>query len=211
MSWLSQNLTGHNKNPADSANQYLNQIPDVLKQYFQPYMQQGQQAGQQLTGQYNQMTTNPGELYSQLGQGYKESPGYQFRLKQALQAGQNASAAGGMLGTPQDQQQQSGIAEGLAGQDFDQYIQHILGLFGAGQQGQQQLQQQGFQAGTGLGENLGNVLGTQGQYAFGGQAGQNSNRSNNWSNLISGATTLASGGLPSWLNNTNFMPSRSYG
>ncbi len=184
MSWLSQNLTGKNRNPAGVANSYLSQIPDAMKPYFQPYINQGQQAGQQLTGQYNQMTQNPGELMAGLGAGYKQSPGYQYKLQQALNAGQNASAAGGQLGTPQDQQQQMGTANDIASQDYNDYMQHILGLYGLGQQGQQGLQQQGFQASTGLGENLGNVLGTQGQYAYGGQAGQNANRSQNWSNLF---------------------------
>jgi len=46
---------------------------------------------------------DPDGLYSKLGQGYKESPGYQFKLKQAMMAGDNAAAAGGMAGTPQHQ------------------------------------------------------------------------------------------------------------
>lgn len=193
MSWLSKALGTHQSkaaNPANAANQYLNQIPAQMLPYFQPYMNQGQQAGQQLTGQYNQMTQNPQEFFKNISGGYKESPGYQFKLQQALNAGNNAAAAGGMLGTPQHQQQNMGVAEGLANQDYQDYLNHILGIFGQGQQGQQGLQEQGFRAGTGYGENIGNILGQQAQYAFGGQAGQNAAQGQNRSNLFSGIGSL---------------------
>ena len=190
MSWLSNAFTGKNRNPADSAQSYLSQIPDQMKPYFQPYMDQGQKAGQALSGQYDQMTQDPSAFFANLGKGYQESPGYQFNLQQALKAGQNASAAGGMLGTPQDQQQQMGTAQGLASKDYEDYINHILGIFGAGQQGMQGQQEQGFKASTGYGENLANVLGQQAQYGYAGQAGQNANRSQNWSNLFGGASSL---------------------
>jgi len=183
MSWLSS-LIGGGKNPANSANDYLSKIPGAMSPYYQPYIQGGQEAGKQLTDQYSQLTQNPGDFYAKMGQGYKESPGYQYKLQQALGAGQNAAAAGGQLGLPQDQQQQMETANNISSQDYDQYMQHVMDLFGLGQQGQQKMQQQGFDASTGYGQNLGNVLGTQGQYAFAGQAGQNANRSNMMSNLL---------------------------
>jgi len=61
---------------------------------------------------------NPNSMYNKFSEGVQRSPGYQFKLKQALQAGQNPSAAGGMLGTPQDQQQQMGIANDLSKPGF---------------------------------------------------------------------------------------------
>lgn len=190
MSWLSNAFTGHNKNPAGSANKYLSQIPQAMQPYFQPFINQGQQAGSQLTDQYNQMTQNPGKFMSQMGEGYQQSPGYQFKLQQALNAGNNAAASGGMLGTPMHEQQNMQIGNDIVSQDFNDYINRIMGAFGLGQQGQQKMQEQGFKASTGYGENLGNVLGQQGQYAFGGQAGQNANRGQNWSNLFSGMSQL---------------------
>jgi hypothetical protein len=183
MSWLSSAF-GSQKNPAKEANKYLDQIPAAMKPYFDQFINQGQQAGQQLQGQYNQMTQDPNALITQLTQGYKESPGYQFKLQQALGAGQNASAAGGMLGTPQDQQQQMGVANDIASKDWEDYLNHILGIFGAGQAGQQGLQEQGFKASTGYGENLGNVLGQKAQYGYAGTAGANANKANNWSNAF---------------------------
>ena len=195
MSWLSNNLTGRNRNPADAANSYLSQIPEAMRPYFESYINQGQTAGGKLSGQYDQMTQNPGGLLSQISSGYKQSPGYQFKLDQALGAGQNASASGGMLGTPQDQQQQMGIANDIASKDYEDYLNHVLGLYGLGQQGQQKMQEQGFGASTRFGENLGNTLGQQGQYAYAGQAGQNATRGQNWSNLFS----LGGSALGGWL------------
>jgi hypothetical protein len=183
-------LFGGGKNPANSANNYLNQIPGSVSPYYQPYINQGQQSNQILQGQYGNLINNPNAIYDKLGQGYHESPGYQFKLNQALQAGTNAAAAGGMAGSPQHEQQNMQVANDIAGQDYQDYINHILGLYGIGLQGEQGLGQQGFQASTGYGDILGSNLAQQGGLAYQGQAGQNANRSNLWGNLISGAATI---------------------
>lgn len=207
--------TGSKNNPANAGMSYLNQIPGATQPYFQPFIDRGAQSGNALDEQYKQLTSNPGEFFSKLGQGYKQSPGYQFKLNQALNAGQNASAAGGMLGTPADQQQQMGTANDIASQDYNDYMQNVLGLFGMGQQGQQQFQQQGFDASRGYGENLGNVLGSQAQLAYQGKAGQNAARGNNWSNLFKlGGTALSAFGGPSGAaagSALNLLGPRSYG
>jgi hypothetical protein len=191
MSWLSHAFGG-NKNPANSANKYLSQIPQTMSPYFQPYINQGQQAGQQLTSQYNQMTQNPGEFYSNIGKDFKNSPGYAATLREALSGANNAAAlgGGGGLGSYGHQELSAQAAGDVANQDYQKYIDHMMEVFGMGQKGQQQQQQQGFDASQRYGENLGNVLGQQGQYAFGGQAGQNANRGQNWSNLFSGLGNL---------------------
>jgi hypothetical protein len=178
-------------NPAYAANQQLDKIPGQVNPYYQPYINRGQQAGDQLTGQYNQMTGNPGELYASLGKGYQESPGYQFKLQQALNAQGNASARGGMLGTPQDQQYSGQIAHDLSNQDFEDYMNHVLGIYGAGQAGQQQQQQQGFDASKGYGDILGNIGGQKAQNSFAGQDFMNQNNKTNWGNIFSGAGQAA--------------------
>ena len=230
MSWLSELFSG-GKNPADSASPYLQQIPGAVNPYYQPYINQGQQANQNLMSQYGELLNNPGDKFSQLGQGYKESPGYQFKLNQALQAGNNASAAGGMAGSPMHQQQSMQTANDIASQDYNDYINHILGLYGYGLQGEQGLGQQGYEASRGYGDILGSNLAQQGQLAYEGQAGQNANRSGLFNNLISGAATVggaalggpwggASGGSianragnsggNSAGNLPNFLPNRAY-
>ena len=207
MSWLS-NAFGSSKNPANAGMKYLDQIPGTMSPYFQPYITQGQESGNLLNEQYKQLTTNPGDFFAKLSQGYKESPGYQFRLRQALNAGENASAAGGMLGTPRDQQQQMGLANDIASQDYNDYMKNILGMFGLGQQGQQEQQRQGFGASTQFGENLASNLGSKAQLAYNGQQAQNQARGQNWANLINAGSSamgaFGSGGM-------NLLPSRSFG
>ena len=101
-------------NPADAAKPYLDRIPETMNPYFQPAIDRGNRSGDTLERQYGEMTNDPSALLSRLGSGYKESPGYQFKLHQALAAANNASAAGGMLGSNQHQFQNEEIGEGLA-------------------------------------------------------------------------------------------------
>ncbi len=183
MSWLS-NMFGSGTNPANAANQTLGQIPGAVNPYYQPYIDRGQQSGNALSDQYSQLINDPGALYSQLGSGYKQSPGYQFKLQQALGAAQRANQAGGMLGTPQDQQQQAGVANDIASQDYEEYINHILSMYGLGTQGRQKEEEQGYNASTGYGDILGSVLGQQAQNQYAGQAADNARRAQNWSNLF---------------------------
>lgn len=189
------------QNPADAANPYYDQIPGQLSPYYQPYIQQGQNAyGQmtsianQLQGQYGTMANDPTGFLQKIGSQYQQSPGYQFALNQALQAGKNASAAGGVSGTPMDQQQQMQTATGLANQNYQQYLQNATGIMGQGQQGLGNLEnlysglnQQGFQASTGLGNSLANAMMNQGNLAYQGANAQNvynQNQSGMWGNLF---------------------------
>lgn len=216
MSWLSELFHG-GKNPADAANNYLDQIPGATKPYYQPYIDQGRTAGNDLTGRYNDMLNNPGDLYNKFGAGYKESPGYQERLKQALQAVTNSEAAGGMAGSQEHQQLGAQKAVDMSSKDFEDYLNHILGIYGGGLSGEQGREERGFKASTGYGDILGQTLGTQGQYAYAGQAGQNANQSNLFSNALKfGATALGYGlggplGGAAVGGGLNLLPNRSYG
>jgi hypothetical protein len=186
------------KNPADAARPYLDKIPGALSPYYQPYMDRGKKAGDQLEGQYGEMTNDPGGLYNRLGQGYQQSPGYQFKLHQALMAGDNAAAAGGMAGSNQHQFQNQGTAEGLAKQDYGNYMKNIMGIYGSGIQGEQGFNNQGFQASTDMGTNVGNALYSQANLAAQGANQQNQynqaqtkSNSDMWGNLAGLAGTAA--------------------
>lgn len=179
------------KNPADAASPYLNQIPDILKQYMNPYVNAGQGALGDLQNQFGQLTGNTSDVYNKLGAGYKESPGFQRNLEQALNAGSNAAAAGGMLGTPWHQQQNMGIASDIASKDYGDYMNRVMGLYGAGLSGQQGLSQLGFQGANNLSSGLGNVLGMQGQNAAAGQLFKNTQQSGGLSNLFGGLGMMA--------------------
>ncbi len=177
---------GGGKSPADAANQYYNQIPGATNPYFQPFINQGNQTGQGLQNTYGGLVNNPGEMFSNLGKGYKESPGYQFKLQQGLGAAGNAAASGGMLGTPLHQQNATQVANDIASQDFNDYMKNIMGLFGQGLQGQENTVNRGFNAGREYGGILGNNLSNQGANAYEDQAAQNKSGGQNWSNIIGG-------------------------
>jgi hypothetical protein len=172
------------KNPATQANNTLGQIPGQMKPYYQPYMDAGKGAMSDLQNQYKDLLS--GNTQNQLGQNFKEGPGYQYALKEAMNAQGNASARGGMLGTPQDQAEAARVGEGLAGQEYDKYMQNQMGLYGQGLTGEQGINQMGYDANTSYGNMLGSVLGQQSANQFAGQAGQNTARSQGIGNLFSG-------------------------
>lgn len=189
MSWLSELFSG-GKDPSKEANKYLQQVPGAVSPYYTPYIQQGQNANNILQGQYGQLINDPNALFAKFGQGYQQSPGYQFKLNQALQSGTNAAAAGGMAGSPAHQQQNMQLANDIASQDYNDYINHILGLYGLGLQGEQGLGEQGFKASLGYGDILGTNLANQANLAYEGRAAQNANKSNLWNNIISTGATI---------------------
>lgn len=150
MSWLSS-WFGGGHNPSQGAMGYLDQIP----------------------GQY----TNP-DMYNQIAGQYKESPGYQFRLKNAMQAGNNAAAAGGMLGSGQHQMGNEQMATDIASDDFYKYMQNRMGF----------------------NQDMGSVLGQKAGYSYAG--GQQKNQ--NHAQLIQQLLGLLGGGgligMDHWLN-----------
>lgn len=177
-------------NPGDAAQNYYNQAKQDLPQYFQPWMQAGQQALPQWLQQLQQLTQNPGQFINKVGQGYKQSPGYQFQLNQGLQGANNAAAAGGMAGSPQSQQYGADIAGNLANKDYYNYLSTALGQYGQGLSGLEHLSGQGQTASIGLGEDLSSILGNQAQAAYLGQSQQNQGMGGGIGSLIGGLAGL---------------------
>lgn len=186
-------LFGKRKDPAAEANQYLNRIPGAAQPYYQPYINAGKDALSTLQGEYGKLLGDPNAMYNKFAEGYKESPGYQFKLKQALAAQGNAAARGGMLGTPQDVAESTRVAEGIAGEDFNNYLSQIAGLYGQGLSGTQGLESQGYGASTDYGNLLGNILGQQGKMAYEGANARNQANAQNWSNIFGGAAAAGQG------------------
>lgn len=209
MSWLTEAFRG-GKNPADAAMPYLDKIPGATKPYYEPYINQGMDANKLLMEQYGKLLGNPNDLYNQFASGYKQSPGYQTRLNEALQGATNAAAAGGMAGSLAHQQNAAQTATDMSSQDFENYLNHILGLYGTGLSGEQGLGQQGFQASLGYGDLLGSNLAQQGGLAYQGQAAQNANRANMFGNLTNLGTSFLPG-LANKAGNMNLLPNRYYG
>lgn len=177
------------KNPYSSGMDYLKQIPGTIKPYYQPYINSGRTALHELMPQYNQMINNPNQLYSKFGQGFQQSPGYQFQVDQATKAANSAAAAGGMLGTPAEQQELAGTVSGLANQDFYHYLSQIMGLYGGGLEGLGHINDMGYNASNELAQSLGNLLTGQAGYGMGQSAyrtGQMQDLGGLIGNLLSG-------------------------
>ncbi len=181
------NLFGKHTNPADVANKTIGQIPGQVEKYYSPYMEAGKGAMGDLQNRYKDLLS--GNVQNQLGESYKESPGYQFKLREAMNQGGNAAARGGYLGTPQDQQYSMQLGNDIAGQDYGDYINRQLGLYGQGLSGEQGINQMGFDANKNMADTWGNTLGQQGAYNFAGQAGKNAAHAGGLSDLFSGLGT----------------------
>lgn len=190
--------------PMNAANQFLNKIPGETQKYYKPYMDAGSNALDILRSQYGNLINNPGELYNKFSSGYTQSPGYKTRLNEALNAATNAQAAGGMAGSPQHQQIAAQKAVDLSGQDFENYLSHILGLYGGGIQGEQGLENQGYGANTDFANMLASIYGQQGKMAYEAENAKNTGRGQSLSNIFGGIGAGASG-YNSYKNNQDVL------
>lgn len=177
-------------NPADAAMGSMNQIPGQLNKYLDPYIQAGQRQLPGLESQYGQLMNDPGGRMNQIGQGYHQSPGFQFAMQQALQGAGHAAAAGGMAGSPQHEQQNMGVATGLANQDYNQWMGNALGMYGKGLAGSQGLYDTGAKTGITMGEDLASVLANKAKLQYEGQNAENEHEGGMWGSLMGGAGSL---------------------
>jgi hypothetical protein len=172
-------------NPADTANGYLNQIPGMAKPYYDPYITAGNQQIPQLQEQYGRLLGNPGGMVNQIGQGFQASPGYDWQKNQGMNAVNQAAAAGGMVGSPQAQQQAATMVNGLANQDYYNYLNKALGMYGQGLSGSQDMMHQGYTASNDLASLLASALGNQAQLGYAGQAASNQKSGMDFGSLLS--------------------------
>lgn len=125
---------------------YLSQIGPMAHSSLNPYVIRGNQAsvnydpdiylkdmmqeysGHHAPAQSNEMATNPIEFLNRIMRGYEPSAGYRYRERQALGAARNASAAGGRVGTAQNQQETADLVREVLGQDQDQFLRNVLGI-----------------------------------------------------------------------------------
>jgi hypothetical protein len=134
--------------------QQMQGIPSEMRGYADPYIQAGTQSLGGLQQQLASMTDDPGALMNLLGQGYRESPGLQQNVQLATTAANRAAAAGGQLGSPAEQSALAQQVYDLGEQDYGQYLDRALGLYGGGVSGLQGLTGMGAQESQSLSENL---------------------------------------------------------
>lgn len=186
-------LFGHKNKPGKSFNRELDKIPGQVNPYYQPYIDAGRGALNTLQGEYGKSINDPGGLYSELGKGYTQSPGYANKLKAAMQAAGNAGASGGMLGTPAHAETAGQIGGNIANQDFEQYMNHIMGIYNTGLTGEGDINRQGRESSESYGNLLGNITGQKGQNNYADTAGKNTSNASNWSNITGGVSGALQG------------------
>jgi len=185
MSWFSDLFSG-GKNAANAAMPYYDQIPQQAGQYLNPYINAGTGALPSLQEQYKNLLGDPGALMNKIGQGYKESPGLQRNIQQAMQAGGHAAAAGGMAGSPQHEQENMQSATDISSKDYNNWMQNALGLYGQGLQGQQGMAGMGQQSSQAMADMISQMLAQKGNAAFAGQNQKNQNMSDLFGNIGKG-------------------------
>lgn len=169
-------LFGGNKNPADAGMKYLDQIPDALKGYYQPYIQGGQDIMQH--------PEQAGQNINQIGSQYQQSPGFKFALQQALQGAGHAAAAGGMAGSPQHEQQNMGIATQLGNQDYYNWLNPAMDMYN-------QTANRGFQGSSSMADQIAQTLAAKSQLGYQGQANKNQQQGSQWGDILGGLGSLA--------------------
>lgn len=164
----------------------LNQIPGTITPYFKPYTDAGASALPGYQDMMHQLMSNPQDFMSKLGQGYQQSPGYNFAVQQGQQGINNAAASGGMLGTPQHEQESAAMNQGLANQDYGNYMDNIMKIFNVGQSGTGGLITQGAASSSDLASSLAQALAGKSGLQYAGQANQN----NQTGNLLNGIMSM---------------------
>lgn len=177
-------------NPADKAMPYLQQVPGTVSPYYQPYINTGNQASSTLQNQYSNLVNNPGGTLNNMGQSFNQSPGYQFQLQQAMYGANNAQAAGGMAGSPQNVQQNETLSSNLANQDYYNWLNHAMGLYGQGLSGEQSLYNTGYGASDQLAKELSRNLYSEAGMQYAGQASKNASSQGLLGGLLGAGSNL---------------------
>ncbi len=194
---------GGKKNPMDEANNYFNQIPRVAHQGYDPYIDQGQDASGKTKTAYERLMEDPTGFINELMKNYQTSEGYGVAKDELTKTYGNTAAAGGIAGTPLDQQNQAQGVQGLLSKDMQQFLENALGVYGKGLAGEEGIATRGYDASGKLTDILGSNLNQQGSAAFQNAQQQNKDR-NSWYQSLAKALGVgagavfggATGGLP---------------
>lgn len=192
---------GDYQDPAAAAQPYFNQIPQVARENYNPFIQSGQQAEQTTNPIYGQMSQDPNAFLDNIMRGYTPSEGYRFKERYLQQNAHNTAAAGGFAGTENDVLGRNEMVRGELGQDMEQFLANILGIQGRGLQGQENRINRGFQGSDALARLLSGNLESQGTLAYQGAHAQNQQNQNErgqnmrmFSSLLGAGSSLLGGG-----------------
>lgn len=164
-------------NAAESAMPYLEQVPGMARDAYQPYIDRGNEAYGQMMPQYQTMTEDPTGYFNDLMSSYEPTKGYQFKSDSMSRALANEAAAGGYRGGEYHDRQKAELIKGLLGEDMNNYLNYVLGIQNTGLGGLGQIAQQGYGATGNLTDALGSTLGAQAGLAYQGQQQKNQQKS----------------------------------
>lgn len=196
-------LGGRGRSGADAgqaaASGYLNQIPEVTKEYMTPFYNQyvpAQRETQDIYGKMLGQYQNPSEsvnFLNKLMQSYEPSTGYQYKQNKMGSAARNSAAAGGFLGTKFDQEQQAQLMKDLLGEDMQQYLSNLQGItsgreriYGMQAGTAQDKAQRAWEAANSIGGTHANVLGNQAQLGYSSAMENAAQRNANRQNMFRG-------------------------
>jgi hypothetical protein len=138
-----------------------------VQQQEAPY----QQAGQQALGQYQNLLAGGAPSFD-----LSKLPGYQFQLQQGQQALENSAAARGQALSGNTIQATQQFGQGLASQQFQQYMSQLAGLANMGQAAASGVANQGANLLSGAGASLASGINN--------AAGYNAGATANWGNMF---------------------------
>jgi len=157
---------------AKNANKYLNKIPGVGHEAYDPFINQGREAGGILKDQYGRML-DPTKYMDDIMKNYQMSQGATYKRDQLGKGIGNTAAAGGIAGTPEHQREYGQMSNDIMSQDMDQYLQNALGINDRGIRGEEGFYDKGFQASGSLADMLANMFGSKAGLAY--KSGQDKN------------------------------------
>jgi hypothetical protein len=180
------------KDPSDAANAYLQQIEGGMGKYLNPYSDAGHRSISVLENQANRNINDPTSVMNQIGAGFRKSPGFDWAASQMEGAANRANAAGGMLGSPAHQQAIAQSINGLANQDYYNYMDRGLQQYNnAGLGSMNNLYSGGLNASTSMANGLLQQLMAQAENAYAGAANKNQQKGS----MMGGIGSLAGGVL----------------
>lgn len=162
--------------PMQDANKYMNQIPGMGKQYYNPFIQRGQRAGDSLEGEYGKMM-NPTSFMDDIMKNYNMSAGATYERDKLGKGIGSTAAAGGFAGTPEHQRQYGEMADKIMSGDMQQYLSNALGIHDRGMSGEENFFNKGYDASSSLADLLGGTLSSQAGLAFKSDTDRNADRS----------------------------------
>lgn len=149
-------MQGQIQNGINSINQNYSQGRDALNPY--------QQAGTNALGQYQNWANgmkDPTQYYNNIMQNWQMSPAAQMNAQYGQKAMNQGAAAGGMVGSPSQQEQLGQYMNNLVNTDQQQYFNNINGVNNQYGAAQGNMMNQGFNAANGMNNsfmNQGNAL-----------------------------------------------------